>query len=136
MLQNLYDLAEDLQNCENQTEKFEYFIELLKEIPEQNRLSDEEKNESNKILGCASDAWVVVKKQNDKVFICADADGAISKGFLAFFIIGFEDATVQEILEFSVNDLQELGVIESLSPSRANGAVSSLNKIHSLVAHL
>ena len=136
MLQNLYDLAEDLQNCETQTEKFEYFIELSKEIPEKNRLLDEEKLEENKILGCASDAWVVVKKQNDSIVICADADGAISKGFLAFFIIGFEKATVQEILEFSVNDLQELGVIESLSPSRANGAVSSLNKIHSLVAHL
>ncbi|HID91953.1 TPA: hypothetical protein EYP45_02425, partial [Candidatus Peregrinibacteria bacterium] len=52
------------------------------------------------------------------------------------FILGFEDATKKEILEFSVNDLQELGIIESLSPSRANGALSSLNKIHKLVENL
>ncbi len=136
MLQNLYDLADDLKGCDTQTEKFQYFIELAGEIPEINQLSDEEKNEENKILGCASNAWVSVKNTEDKILICADADGAISKGFLAFFIIGFKDATKKEILEFSVNDLQELGIIESLSPSRANGALSSLNKIHKQVGNL
>ncbi len=136
MLQNLYDLAEDLRACETQTEKFEYFIELSKEIPELYQLSAEEKNEENKVLGCASNAWITIKKNEEKIMICADADGAISKGFLAFFILGFSDATAQEILEFSVNDLQELGIIASLSPSRANGALSSLNKIHKLVSCL
>jgi cysteine desulfuration protein SufE len=138
MLQNIYDLANDLKECENQTEKFQYFIELAKEIPELNKLSIEEKNEENKILGCASDAWVIVERDNaeKKIIIRADADGSISKGFLAFFIIGFADATQQEILEFSVNDLQKLGVVDSLSPSRANGALSSLNKIHALIKKL
>jgi len=137
MLQNIYDLANDLKECENNTEKFQYFIDLAKEIPKKNQLHTDEKNDENKILGCASDAWVVVECDiNGKIIIRADADGLISKGFLTFFIIGFLDATKQEILEFSVNDLQELGVIESLSPSRANGALSSLNKIHSLVSQL
>ena len=136
MLKNMYTLAEEIKSCENQTEKFEYFIELANEIPQKNQLTTEEKKEENKILGCASDAWVVIEKQNDKILIKADADGSISKGFLALFILGFEEATAQEILEFSVNDLQNLGIIESLSPSRANGALSSLNKIHQLVASL
>jgi len=136
MLKNMYTLAEEIKSCENQTEKFEYFIELANEIPKKNQLTTEEKNEENKILGCASDAWVVIEKQDDKILIKADADGSISKGFLALFILGFEEATAQEILEFSVNDLQNLGIIESLSPSRANGALSSLNKIHQLVASL
>jgi len=136
MLKNMYTLAEEIKSCENQTEKFEYFIELANEIPQKNQLTTEEKNEENKILGCASDAWVVIEKQDDKILIKADADGSISKGFLALFILGFEEATAQEILEFSVNDLQNLGIIESLSPSRANGALSSLNKIHQLVASL
>jgi len=136
MLKNMYTLAEEIKSCENQTEKFEYFIELANEIPQKNQLTEKEKNEENKILGCASDAWVVIEKQDDKILIKADADGSISKGFLALFILGFEEATAQEILEFSVNDLQNLGIIESLSPSRANGALSSLNKIHQLVASL
>ena len=136
MLQNFYDLAEEIKSCENQTEKFQYFIELANEIPQKNQLEKTEKSEENKILGCASDAWVIAEKQNDKIVIKADADGSISKGFLALFILGFEDATKKEILEFSVNDLQELGIIESLSPSRANGALSSLNKIHKLVENI
>ncbi|HID92203.1 TPA: SufE family protein, partial [Candidatus Peregrinibacteria bacterium] len=116
MLQNIYDLAEEIKSCENQTEKFQYFIELANEIPKKNQLSVIEKNDENKILGCASNAWVFIEKIKNKIVIRADADGSISKGFLALFILGFEDATKKEILEFSVNDLQELGIIESLSP--------------------
>ncbi len=136
MLQNIYDLAKDIQSCETQNEKFQYFIELADEIPVKNQLSEEEKNNDNKIIGCASDAWVVVEKHDNSIIIKADADGLISKGFLAFFILGFQDATAQEILEFSVNDLHALGIIQSLSPSRANGAVSSLNKIHTLIKNI
>jgi len=132
----MYTLAEEIKACETQTEKFEYFIELASEIPKKNQLPKNEKNEKHKILGCASDAWVIAKKQDDKIIIKADADGSISRGFLALFILGFSEATAQEILEFSVNDLQQLGIIESLSPSRANGALSSLNKIHQLVGNL
>lgn len=134
MKEIIKNLAQEINDCETQTEKFQYFIELSGEIPKENQLLPFEKNEETKILGCASDAWVKIEKISDEtVRIKADADGAISKGFLAFFIVAFEEFTISEILEFSINDLHELGIISSLSPSRANGALSSLNKIHQLL---
>lgn len=127
---SMKSLVDSYLQCKSDMDKFQFFIDLADDLP---LLKSEDKNDMNKVVGCASDAWVVMEKKEDFLNFYGDADGVISKGFLAFFILGFKSCTVKEILSFTVNDMQDLGMIDSLSPSRANGAVSSLNKIHSLV---
>jgi cysteine desulfuration protein SufE len=127
---SMKSLVDTYLECDNDMEKFQFFIDLADDIP---LLESKDKNEDSKVIGCASDAWIVMKRKDKILNFYGDADGVISKGFLAFFILGFNGCCAKEVLSFTVNDMQSLGMIESLSPSRANGAVSSLNKIHSLV---
>lgn len=128
----MQEMIDELQECETQSEKFQFFIDISEDLP---KIKPEEKTDENKILGCASDAWVKVRKNSaGKIEITADADAIMSKGFLAFFILGFKNCSADEILSFTVNDISQYNIISSLSPSRANGALSSLNKIHSLVS--
>jgi len=131
---HMQEMIDELQECETQTEKFQFFIDISEDLPV---FDTSERIDENKILGCASDAWVTARKNEDnKIILKGDAEAIISKGFLTFFILGFEDCTADEILSFTINDLSEYNIISSLSPSRANGALSSLNKIHSLVNSL
>lgn len=123
----IQELIDDFKELNSSTEQFQFFIELASELP---AFPEEYKTDDYKIPGCASNAWVAVQKNtSEKIEIFADAEALISKGFLAFFILGFEGCRAEEITQFDPEILQKEGIISSLSPSRANGALASLKKI-------
>ena len=57
--ENLFELGTLFSIFENQKDKFIQLMDMAKDLEP---LSDDEKNEENKIYGCTSQAWVVVKK--------------------------------------------------------------------------
>lgn len=127
MIFSLQSVLQDFSECTSSTEKFEFLIELAKELPV---FPEAYKIPENKILGCASSAWIVAKKNTDGTFsFFADADAQIAKGFLAMLVLGFEGATKEEILATSETFLKEYGITSSLSPSRANGALASFEAL-------
>ncbi len=138
--QNLTDLLESFSEISDIKEKFQFLLEISEDLPE---FSEELKIEKNKIQGCASDAWIVVKNSDFDIAQSPDSvpieisgtgDALISKGMIAFFREAFSGLTASEILEIQ-NGFPEIflesGVITSLSPSRANGAKAMLQKIYS-----
>ena len=136
--QNLITLLEDFSEITDTRERFEFLIELAEELPE---FSKENKTRENKIIGCASDAWVVVSEekksadfdsaQSPILKISGTGEAVISKGVLAFFHLAFKGCSAQEILNIPKNIFLESRVINSLSPSRSNGANAMLDKIYS-----
>ena len=66
------------------TDRLQYLIDLASHI---NSLDQKFKIEENKIVGCASNLWVIGNKQNDNSMIYRfDADSFITKtSALAFF---------------------------------------------------
>lgn len=120
------ELIESFQETETSSEQFELFIELSSELPP---FPTKDKCEAYKIPGCASNAWVKAEQKNNGVHLTADADALISKGFLAFFVLGFKGWTAEQICTFNPSILKSEGIISSLSPSRSNGALASLKKI-------
>lgn len=120
------ELIESFRETETPTEQFELFIELASELPV---FAVSDKCEAYKIHGCASNAWVKAELSKGNILLSADAEAVISKGFLAFFVLGFSGWTAKQICEFDPQILQTEGIISSLSPSRSNGALASLKKI-------
>jgi cysteine desulfuration protein SufE len=107
-------------------QRYEYIIELGKSLP----LIDEQfKTEDNVIKGCQSKVWVHAEQNDEKVVFTADSDAILTKGIIAILIRAFSNQNAAAILEANTDFIDEIGLKEHLSPTRANGLVSMIKQI-------
>ena len=120
------EIVEEFSLFDDWMERYEYIIELGKTLP----LIDEKyKTEENIIKGCQSKVWVQGEQNEDKVVFTADSDAILTKGIIAILIRAFSNQKAADILEANTNFIDEIGLKEHLSPTRANGLVSMIKKI-------
>lgn len=111
---------------ENWDERYQYVIDLGKTLP----LIDEKyKVEENIIKGCQSKVWVHGEEVNNKIIFTADSDAILTKGIIAILIRTFSNQKAADILEADTKFIDEIGLKEHLSPTRANGLVSMIKQI-------
>jgi cysteine desulfuration protein SufE len=107
-------------------QRYEYIIELGKSLP----LIDEKyKTEDNIIKGCQSKVWLHGEQKDDKIVFTADSDAILTKGIIAILIRAFSNQKPAAILEANTDFIDEIGLKEHLSPTRANGLVSMIKQI-------
>jgi cysteine desulfuration protein SufE len=107
-------------------ERYEYIIELGKKLP---LIQDEFKTENNLIKGCQSKVWLQGEQKEDKIIFTADSDAILTKGIIAILIRSFSNQKADAILEADMSFIDEIGLKEHLSPTRANGLVSMIKNI-------
>lgn len=107
-------------------DKYEYLIELGKSLP---LIKDSDKQESNLIKGCQSRVWLNAEFKEGCLFFTADSDAIITKGIISLLIRVFSGRTPQEILSSDVSFIEQIGLKENLSPTRANGLLSMIKQI-------
>jgi cysteine desulfuration protein SufE len=107
-------------------ERYEYIIELGKGLP---IIEEKFKTEDNIIKGCQSKVWVHAEEKDGKVVFSADSDAILTKGIIAILIRAFSNQTPAAILEANTDFVDEIGLKEHLSATRANGLVSMIKKI-------
>ena len=120
------DIIEEFSIFEDWMEKYEYMIELGKSLPVIDHLN---KTEQNIIKGCQSKVWLHAEFDNKTIKFTADSDAIITKGIIAILIRVFSDQSPSEILNSNSNFIDEIGLKEHLSPTRANGLVSMIKQI-------
>jgi len=87
------------------TDRLQYLIDLAKEAE---ALDNQHKVDQNKIFGCASNLWVVGKKNNGKMEYQFDADAFITKGTTKFVIDILNHQSVDEIAKLTKDDFKPL----------------------------
>lgn len=107
-------------------ERYEYIIELGKNLP---IIKDEFKTEDNIIKGCQSKVWLKGEQTKDKIFFTADSDAILTKGIIAILIRTFSNQKASDILDAKMDFIDEIGLKEHLSPTRANGLLSMVKNI-------
>ena len=107
-------------------ERYEYIIELGRKLP---LIKEEFKTENNIIKGCQSKVWLQGEQTDDKIIFTADSDAILTKGIIAILIRTFSNQKASDILEADMNFIDEIGLKEHLSPTRANGLVSMIKNI-------
>ena len=107
-------------------QRYEYIIDLGKSLP---LIKEEFKTDNNIIKGCQSKVWLQGEQNEDKIIFTADSDAILTKGIIAILIRTFSNQTASEILEADMNFIDEIGLKEHLSPTRANGLVSMIKNI-------
>lgn len=120
------EIVDEFSMFDDWMQRYEYIIELGKSLP----IIDEiYKTDENIIKGCQSKVWVHAEMQDDKIVFTADSDAILTKGIIAILIRVFSNQTPSAILEANTNFVDEIGLKEHLSPTRANGLVSMIKQI-------
>ena len=119
-------LIEDFSIYDDWMEKYEYIIELGKDLP----LIDKSLKTENRIIkGCQSKVWMNAELKDGKVIYTADADAIIAKGIIALLVHVLSNETPQDIVDAKLNFIKEIGLQEHLSPTRSNGLVAMLKQM-------
>ena len=120
------DIVDEFSLFDDWMQRYEYMIELGKSLP---LIDEKDKTDANLIKGCQSKVWVSAKLDDDKVVFNADSDAIITKGIIAILIRAFSNQTPKAILEANTDFIDEIGLKEHLSPTRANGLVSMIKQL-------
>jgi|TARA_B100001245_G_scaffold44467_1_gene28764 cysteine desulfuration protein SufE len=108
------------------TEKYEYIIDLGKSLPV---INDAFKTSDNTIKGCQSKVWLYAEYINNKLIFTADSDAIITKGIIAILIRVFSNQSPKDIVDAKADFIEEIGLKQHLSQTRANGLSSMIKQI-------
>ena len=118
------DIIDNFLFFDDWTQKYEYIIELSKDLE---FMSENLKSEDNLIKGCQSKVWLHAEMVNGKINFLADSEAIITKGIISILLNVFNNRKPQEILDSDMGFIEKIGLKEHLSPNRANG-LSSMYK--------
>ncbi len=120
------EIVDEFAMFDDWMQRYEYMIDLGKSLP----LIDESlKKDENLIKGCQSKVWVHGDMINNTIVFTADSDAIITKGIIAILIRVFSNQHPSAIIEANTDFIDEIGLKEHLSPTRANGLVSMIKKL-------
>jgi len=120
------DIVDEFDMFEEWMEKYEHIIELGKTLP---LIDENHKTKDNLIKGCQSRVWLHAEKQDNKVMFTADSDAIMTKGIIALLVRTFSGQKAQDIVEADTDFINQIGLKEQLSPTRANGLVSMVKQM-------
>lgn len=120
------EIIEDFAIYDDWMEKYEYIIELGKDLP---MIDEHLKTEDRIIKGCQSQVWLNAEKVDGKIKFTADADAIIAKGIISLLIQVLSNETADDILNAELNFIKEIGLQEHLSPTRSNGLVAMVKQM-------
>ena len=126
--QDLADLTDEFDLLGDWEERYRYVIDMGRELAP---LTDAERNEANKVRGCASQVWLVTEPQADgTVVFRGDSDAHLVRGLVAVMLRLFSGKAAGDIVDFDVkNAFDRLGLSGHLSAQRSNGLASMAARI-------
>lgn len=119
-------IIEDFEVFGDWMEKYEYIIQLGKDLP---LIDPKYKTDDNLIRGCQSRVWLHAELQEGKLVFSADSDAVITKGLVGLVIQVLSNQTPKDIAEAEIYFIDAIGLTSHLSPTRSNGLLSMLKQI-------
>jgi len=120
------EIVDEFAFLDDWEQKYEYIIDLGKELK---GLPNNKKTEENLIKGCQSKVWIDAEFRDGKLYFNADSDGILPKGIVSLLVSIYSGHSTQEILDSDFKFIEEIGLQEFLSPSRANGLMAMTKQI-------
>ncbi|WKK65949.1 SufE family protein [Lutimonas zeaxanthinifaciens] len=120
------EIIEDFDMFDDWMQRYEFIIENGKELP---KIEENKKSEDNLIKGCQSKVWLHADYENGKLRFSADSDAILTKGIISLLLKVYNEQTPDDILQTDPFFIDEIGLKEHLSPTRANGLLSMVKQI-------
>lgn len=119
-------IIEDFEVFGDWMEKYEYIIQLGKDLP---LIDPKYKTDENLIRGCQSKVWLHAEMKDGKLVFTADSDAVITKGLVGLVIQVLSGQPPKDIAEADIYFIDAIGLTSHLSPTRSNGLLSMLKQI-------
>lgn len=107
-------------------DRYQYLIDLGRKLP---ALQEIEKTDDKLLPGCQSKVWLYLEGDRNEVTIRANSDAAIVSGLIALLIRVYSGCSAQQIVDTDPRFIQDIGLSEHLSSTRANGLFAMLQAI-------
>ena len=109
-------------------DRYRYLIELGRALPP---LAAEAHNDVNKVRGCASQVWLIARRNaSGRISFRGDSDAHIVRGLIAILLSFYSGRKAGEILAFDAHAaFERLGLTGALSRQRSNGLFSMVERI-------
>ena len=127
------EIIDEFEFYDSWMDKYQYLIDLGKDLEP---LEEGEKNETNLVRGCQSQVWMIVSGHSGNVEVRANSDAAIVSGLIALVIRLYSNASAEEIVKTEPEFVKAIGLSQHLSPTRANGLASMLQRLKADAATL
>ena len=128
---SLDEIIDDFAFLDDWEDRYRYVIELGKALPD---LPDDKKTSENKVMGCASQVWLVTHTagdpENPVLTFEGDSDAHIVRGLVAIVLATYSGKKASEIAALDAFEIfSKIGLVENLSSQRSNGLRSMVNRI-------
>ena len=124
--EQLMELIEDFKSINDRMERLEYVFDLASEV---NELPTSEWDDSTRITGCQSEAHVRVNIEDRTVRLYAGADSKLVQGLMGILTIAIDQQPIETAQALTPDFAVEMGILNSLSPSRSNGFRNMFDKV-------
>lgn len=127
----LDQIIDDFSYLDDWEDRYRFVIELGKALPD---LPDDRKTSENKVMGCASQVWLVShtdgNPDNPVMTFEGDSDAHIVRGLVAIVLATYSGKTAADITALDAFEVfSKIGLVENLSAQRANGLRSMVKRI-------
>lgn len=122
------EIRDNFEFMNDWEDRYRYVIELGRTLAP---LKSAERNDTSKVLGCASQVWLVRDEQDDELLhFRGDSDAHIVRGLVAIVLALFNGRAPEDALDVdAAAKLADLGLNEHLSPQRSNGLNAMIERI-------
>ena len=124
--EQLSELIEDFKSIDDRMERLEYVFDLASEV---NELPTSEWDDSTRITGCQSEAHVRVDVEDRSVRLYSGADSKLVQGLMGILTIAIDQQPIETAQALTPDFAVEMGILNSLSPSRSNGFRNMFDKV-------
>lgn len=127
------EIIDEFEMFDDWMQRYEHIIESGKTLPE---IDEKYKSEDALIKGCQSKVWLHGEFKDGRLYFTADSDAILTKGIIALLLRVYSGQSPKDILDEEPFFIDEIGLKEHLSPTRANGLLSMVKQIKLLaLAH-
>jgi cysteine desulfuration protein SufE len=130
---SLAEILDTFEFLDDWEDRYRTIIDLGKKLLP---LAADEMTDGFKVRGCQSQVWLVPTTSEDgRIHFRGDSDAHIVKGLVALMVIIYSGKTGAEIMAIDARAiLDQLGLSSHLSPMRANGLFSMVERIREIAS--
>ena len=122
------EIIEEFTELDDWMDRYQLLIDMGSSMEP---LREEYKTEQNLIDGCQSRVWLHATKTDDGMLhFEADSDALIVKGIVSLLVGILDGQAPDDILHADLYFIDRIGLREHLSPTRSNGLVAMVKRIH------
>lgn len=107
----------------NQTDRYEQLLWYANKLP---AMPANHKTPDNKVPGCISEVYIYAQSHQGKIRFQGTANALLVKGIVGLLIDTLNDLPAQQIVDIPTTVLLDIGLTQTLTPSRMNATVNIL----------